>query len=281
MCRRCGEPDRRPNAADRRAQKRWLLTTFGNGDGSTCPCFWCQTPLSFATVQRDRIVPGGPYRRENLVPSCGPCNIARTGAHIPDGCEYGPVGDLTADHNDRHPSPFSRKLVAAPARLGLPDRRRPAPDPAQIGTSSAATSPASAPEERPDMRIPRPQQAAPQHAPAPEHTSRPGGLDLLVRAEHAPDDRGPFTADPQPDPEPDLVVIDTTDLDQLRARHPWLFTTDTDREPDTDANLRRIDAELRQAETTRNTPKRHHADRDSNRDVRREDADERDAGYGR
>jgi hypothetical protein len=92
MCRRCGEPDRRGSAASRRARKRWLLTTFG--DGRTCPCFWCEKPLTWLTVQQDRIVPGGPYRRANLVPACAGCNLTR---HlIPDGCAYGPVGGLTA-----------------------------------------------------------------------------------------------------------------------------------------------------------------------------------------
>jgi hypothetical protein len=94
MCRRCGEPDRRGSARARRARKLWLLATFG--DGTECPCFWCGTSLSLFTLQQDRLVPGGPYRRENLVPACGRCNIARNGASIPDGCHYGPVGTLTA-----------------------------------------------------------------------------------------------------------------------------------------------------------------------------------------
>ena len=83
MCRRCGEPDRRGRARDRRARKLWLLDKFGNG--VECPCTWCGTTLTFATLQQDRIVPGGPYRRDNLVPACGNCNIARTGDRIPDG----------------------------------------------------------------------------------------------------------------------------------------------------------------------------------------------------
>lgn len=94
MCRRCGEPDRRGSAARRRARKRWLLDTFG--DGTTCPCTWCGTALTWDTLQQDRLVPGGPYRRNNLVPACAGCNIARNGDAIPEGCDYGPVGDLTA-----------------------------------------------------------------------------------------------------------------------------------------------------------------------------------------
>lgn len=95
MCRRCGERDRRGNNRDRRNRKQWLLDTFGNG--RTCPCVWCGVTLTASTVQQDRIVAGGPYRRDNLVPACARCNIARTAASIPDGCEYGPVGDLSAD----------------------------------------------------------------------------------------------------------------------------------------------------------------------------------------
>ena len=45
-----------------------------------------------------RLVPGGPYSKANVVPSCGRCNIARNLFNIPDGCEYGPVGsDTLAD----------------------------------------------------------------------------------------------------------------------------------------------------------------------------------------
>ncbi len=94
MCRRCGEPDRRGKARDRRARKAWLLTTFG--DGHTCPCYWCKSPLTAFTLQQDRLNPGGPYRRDNLVPACARCNIARNAHRIPDGCEYGPVATTPA-----------------------------------------------------------------------------------------------------------------------------------------------------------------------------------------
>jgi hypothetical protein len=94
MCRRCGEPDRRGSARNRRARKAYLLAAFGNG--VQCPCIWCGTTLTFATLQQDRLVAGGPYRRDNLVPSCGRCNIARRLLDIPDGCQYGPVGSETA-----------------------------------------------------------------------------------------------------------------------------------------------------------------------------------------
>jgi hypothetical protein len=94
MCRRCGEPDRRGSARNRRARKQWLLTKFG--DGVECPCTWCGVTLTVFTLQQDRLVPGGPYRRDNLVPACARCNIARNGHAIPEGCDYGPVGTLTA-----------------------------------------------------------------------------------------------------------------------------------------------------------------------------------------
>ena len=103
MCRRCGERDRRGFASTRRARKQWLLDNFGNG--VECPCTWCGTTLTWATLQQDRIVPGGPYRRDNLVPACGKCNIARNLFNIPDGCEYGPVGTETATDIGLPPTP--------------------------------------------------------------------------------------------------------------------------------------------------------------------------------
>jgi 5-methylcytosine-specific restriction endonuclease McrA len=53
-----------------------MLATFG--DGTTCPCAHCSRPLTFATVEADRIVPGGSYRRENVQPACRPCNLGRS-----------------------------------------------------------------------------------------------------------------------------------------------------------------------------------------------------------
>lgn len=71
--------DHRGSAASRRARKNWLLTTekFG-GDGVKVACVHCETMLTFETLQADRIIPGGSYRRENVQPSCKPCNIARS-----------------------------------------------------------------------------------------------------------------------------------------------------------------------------------------------------------
>lgn len=103
MCRRCGEPDRRGNAEQRRRRRDRLLDQYGNG--VVCPCIYCGVLLAHERgylavagrrlridrLEQDRLMPGGPYALWNLVPACGPCNRARTYAeqHIPDGCEYG------------------------------------------------------------------------------------------------------------------------------------------------------------------------------------------------
>jgi hypothetical protein len=82
--------DRRGSNADRRRRKEWLLSpeasaeingvlTFFGGDGTSVPCWLgCGTVLTFATVEADRIVPGGSYRRGNIAPACRPCNLARS-----------------------------------------------------------------------------------------------------------------------------------------------------------------------------------------------------------
>jgi 5-methylcytosine-specific restriction endonuclease McrA len=66
--------DQRGSTRNRRARKRWLLATFG--DGEICPCSHCGAPLRFETMTADRIVPGrdgGRYVRTNIRPSCAPC----------------------------------------------------------------------------------------------------------------------------------------------------------------------------------------------------------------
>jgi hypothetical protein len=51
---------------------------FG-GDGSEVDCYWkCGRKLNVYIVEADRIVPGGSYRRDNIVPACRPCNLARS-----------------------------------------------------------------------------------------------------------------------------------------------------------------------------------------------------------
>lgn len=86
MAKRAGG-DHRGSAATRRARKNWLLgaiedrklgwAPFG-GNGITVPCVFCEAVLTFATVEADRIVAGGPYRRENVQPACRSCNLARS-----------------------------------------------------------------------------------------------------------------------------------------------------------------------------------------------------------
>lgn len=94
--------DPRGNSQNRRARKMWMLNHFG--DGHTVVCVHkCGAVLTVETVQADRIIPGGSYRRENVQPSCGPCNRAR-GADRCWGC---PLLRLCGD-----PKRF-RKLVAA------------------------------------------------------------------------------------------------------------------------------------------------------------------------
>jgi hypothetical protein len=75
---RGGRPggDKRGSAASRRKRKAWLLATYG--DGVTCTCTHCPTVLDFATIEADRIIPGGSYRRDNIQPACRACNLARS-----------------------------------------------------------------------------------------------------------------------------------------------------------------------------------------------------------
>jgi hypothetical protein len=68
--------DHRGSAADRRARKNWMLATWG--DGVKCPCVHCKAMLDFEAVEADRIIPGGPYARHNVQPSCRACNLARS-----------------------------------------------------------------------------------------------------------------------------------------------------------------------------------------------------------
>jgi len=68
--------DKRGNSAARRARKEWMLTVWGNGE--QCPCVHCHNTVTYRTVEADRIVPGGPYRRDNVQPACRACNLARS-----------------------------------------------------------------------------------------------------------------------------------------------------------------------------------------------------------
>ena len=64
------------NAKSRRAQRQRLVTVYGNGE--TVQCVHCGQTLTAKTVERDRKIPGGTYRFENLQPSCSPCNKSRS-----------------------------------------------------------------------------------------------------------------------------------------------------------------------------------------------------------
>lgn len=68
--------DKRGSAADRRARKNWMLSHYGNGEA--CGCVHCGATLTFNTVEADRIIPGGSYRRDNVQPSCRGCNLDRS-----------------------------------------------------------------------------------------------------------------------------------------------------------------------------------------------------------
>jgi hypothetical protein len=68
--------EKRGNARNRRARKLWMLATFG--DGASCPCAHCGVTLTYATVEADRIIPGGTYARHNIQPADRACNLARS-----------------------------------------------------------------------------------------------------------------------------------------------------------------------------------------------------------
>lgn len=70
--------DKRGSCRDRYARKTWLLTTpkFG-GDGVKVACVHCAAYVTRDELHADRIQPGGSYRRTNIQPSCGGCNIRR------------------------------------------------------------------------------------------------------------------------------------------------------------------------------------------------------------
>lgn len=72
--------EKRGNSKDRKARKIWMLSPMApfGGDGTRVRCVHCGDWLSYATVEADRIVPGGSYRRENVQPACRRDNLARS-----------------------------------------------------------------------------------------------------------------------------------------------------------------------------------------------------------
>lgn len=87
----------RGNTRDRELRKLWLLKTYAantrvlmwreladNEFVDACRCYRCGILLTFETVTVDRIVPGckgGKYVRNNIRPSCAPCN-SETGGRL-------------------------------------------------------------------------------------------------------------------------------------------------------------------------------------------------------
>jgi hypothetical protein len=72
----------RGSSTDRRRRREWLIRTYGKRGKARC---WrgCGTWLTVETVTVGRIIPGcqgGTYRRDNIMPECGPCNSSFGGA---------------------------------------------------------------------------------------------------------------------------------------------------------------------------------------------------------
>ncbi len=72
----------RGSASARRARRQWLVDRYGKGGRVRC---WrgCGTWLTVETLTVGRITPGcqgGTYRRDNIMPECGPCNSSFGGA---------------------------------------------------------------------------------------------------------------------------------------------------------------------------------------------------------
>jgi hypothetical protein len=81
--------EKRGNSYDRAARRRWLLSPaaghdYGHGwiafdgNGTKVPCIHCEAMLDDSTVEADRIIPGGSYRRDNVQPACRQCNLSRS-----------------------------------------------------------------------------------------------------------------------------------------------------------------------------------------------------------
>ena len=62
---------------ERRNNKNELLKEWG--DGHTCACAHCGVRIGYAQLELDKMVPAVGYKLDNLLPSCGMCNISREG----------------------------------------------------------------------------------------------------------------------------------------------------------------------------------------------------------
>jgi hypothetical protein len=70
--------DQRGSFYSRARRTAKLLLQFG--DGVTCPCAYCLTPLTAATLTQDKIYTvweGGGYTFDNVLPACLSCNSRR------------------------------------------------------------------------------------------------------------------------------------------------------------------------------------------------------------
>lgn len=72
--------ERRGNNRDRARRRAWLLETFDPDLGpgrARCHLFGlserCKGVVDAGTLTVERIIPGGTYRRDNIVPACAPC----------------------------------------------------------------------------------------------------------------------------------------------------------------------------------------------------------------
>ena len=73
--------DQRGNSTDRKRRKLWLIDTYGDGDFVACRLCW--TTVDYSGLCVDRIVPGhmgGKYVRNNIRPSCAPCQHSQGAA---------------------------------------------------------------------------------------------------------------------------------------------------------------------------------------------------------
>lgn len=75
----------RGSSHGRRARRRWLVNTFGDGEFVDCHLRavpGCWVAMTEWSVSADRIVPGalgGTYARGNIQPACPPCQSHQGG----------------------------------------------------------------------------------------------------------------------------------------------------------------------------------------------------------
>lgn len=101
----------RGNATYRRALKCWMLATFG--DGVTAPCAFCDRPLLYSQMTKDRYPKpgrkGGQYVRGNVRPACMSCNAS-------EGARQAALERAERDQRRRNRNARRRSLYAARKR---------------------------------------------------------------------------------------------------------------------------------------------------------------------